>query len=264
MRHPGQLSAAQRAVLRDALALAEPDDAPRESVASLLEPARARAWLQALQPRIDAPGPAATASLFAKRWAFLATGAPLYAMSVFDQGLDAGIAQVWLDDAHDGRVWRSRLRLRGALCEPAPAGAARAAWRADLATRLFAGHLAPLWRALARAGGVAERILWENTAVRVYSLYEGRMDDLDAETRARATADYAWLRDEAPPAVFGLDHNPLARYDFPRTPVAGRARPVRFRKTCCLWYQVPHAREYCQACPLIKPGRRAPVVFDEA
>lgn len=257
-----RLTDAEQRLLGAELRLASPQQAGYPPVSVLLDVAVCRSWLQVLRPRIDAPSLPATASLFAKRWAFLVTGAPLYAMSVFDKGLATGLDAVSLDADYADRLWVSHLRLRNPAVSLAPAGAARDAWRTEVATRLFAGHLAPLWRALSAAGGVAERILWENTAVRAYSLYEGRLDGVDPTALARAQADFAWLRRDAPPAVFGLDHNPLARYDAAPTPVPGRAQPVRFRKTCCLYYQVPHAREYCRACPLIKPGRRPPVVFE--
>jgi ferric iron reductase protein FhuF len=254
------LDADEHGHLAGALRLAGAADYP--AVAGLLDVAACRTWLDALAPHIGAPSRPAAASLFAKRHAFLVTGAPLYAMSVFDKGLDASLANVRLDADYADRLWVSRLRLVDDAVLAAPAGAARAAWRAAVVSRVFAHHLAPLWRTVAAAGGIAERILWENTAVRVYGLYEGRMESAGPREQARIAADFDWLRQEAEPAVFGIDYNPLARFDFDKTPVDGRARPVRFRKTCCLYYQVPHAREYCRACPLVKPGRRPPVAFD--
>ncbi|MBU4611569.1 (2Fe-2S)-binding protein [Achromobacter sp. GG226] len=260
----GLLADDERALLAEELRLvmstASADAYP--PVAQLLDVDVCRDWLNEVRVRIDAPSLPAAASLFAKRWSFLITGAPLYAMSVFDKGLRVGLDKVGLDADYADRLWVSRLRLRDAEVTLAPLGPARDDWRLDVTTRLFAGHVAPLWRALSVAGGVAERILWENLAVRAYSLYEGRLDAVAPDAQARAQADFDWLRRDAPPAAFGLDHNPLKRYDFAPTPVPGRAQPVRFRKTCCLYYQVPHAREYCRACPLIKPGRKPPVVFD--
>lgn len=262
VREPDALTDPERQWLAGTLRLAACAPAAYPPVSDLLDVTACRHWLQTVRTRIEAPNLPAAASLFAKRWAFLITGAPLYAMSVFDKGLAVALDTVALDVDCADRLWVSRLRLRDPAVSLAPAGPARDAWRATVATQIFAGHVAPLWRALARAGGVAERILWENLAVRVYSLYEGRLDDASPEARARAQADFDWLRREAPARVFGLDHNPLARCDAAPTPVPGRAQPVRFRKTCCLYYQVPHAREYCRACPLIKPGRRPPVAFD--
>lgn len=121
---------------------------------------------------------------------------------------------------------------------------------------LFAGLLAPLWEAFNQVTGVSRRILWENTAVRVYSLYEKRMDDIDDPVvQQRLKADFHWLLHEADPTLFGLHYNPLQHFRRPLTPLdSGKA--IRFRRTCCFYYLASDPVEYCGACPLLRPGRR--------
>ncbi len=251
------LDAAQWAALpgKPALVLAG-TDSPGLPMAQVLDPEHCVALLDELGPRIGSPSRAITASMLGKRYAFLATGAFLYAMSVYDQALDLSLGNVLVDPRHDGKLWRSHLLLRDSGTHAAPEDATqRLAWRDAAIERLFGVHLASFWTALCAASRLAPRILWENTAVRVYALYEGRMpDDATPAQRARIDADFAYLVGDAPGSLFGLDHNPLARYFHPRTRLADEDRSVRFRKTCCLYYMLP-AGEYCRACPLDRKKR---------
>ncbi|VFR30696.1 Uncharacterized Fe-S protein in siderophore biosynthesis operon [plant metagenome] len=232
----------------------------RDPVASLdgedaLLPDRCLALLDELGPRLLSDRRAITASLLAKRWAFVATAAPLAAMSVLDRGLDLRLGNCVMETTHDG-VWRSRLVLRQLAASHAPQ-TGRVAWREALVTDLFAGHLTKLWGVFAQVSGIAPRILWENTAVRVYSLYEKRLlhSHVPPAVRRRIAEDFAYLVADASPDVFGLDHNPLARYFHAPTPVPGAA-PQRFRKTCCLYYAASEPVAYCDGCPLLRPGGR--------
>jgi hypothetical protein len=68
------------------------DDAERDPLRSLmardlLQEDVCERLLDALSPVIGSPSRAITASLLGKRLSFLATGACLYAMSVYDKGL---------------------------------------------------------------------------------------------------------------------------------------------------------------------------------
>lgn len=211
----------------------------------LLEPARCRALLDRLGPLLGSRSRAITASLLGKRLAFLATGCSLHALSACDQALDVGLDNCWIDCRHDGRRWRSRLVLRRWHTQPAPAAHLRPAWREAAVAALFGGHLLPLWQALSHASGLAPRILWENTAVRVFSLYESRLAAGAAPTAAaRIADDWRYLREQAPAHAFGCDHNPLRVYDRHRQGAGGR------RKTCCLYYLATRPAEFCRTCPL--------------
>lgn len=209
--------------------------------------------LDALSPVIGSPTRRITASLLGKRLSFLMTGACLYAMSAYDKGLALTLDNTVVDARHDGQVWISTMPLRD-LRTSAPSPGQREAWRLNLATLLFAGLLQPLWEVFYRVSGVPRRILWENTAVRVYSLYERRLAKHESpEVRERARADLHWLLAEASNEVFGLSYNPLAHFDRPPTPIPGSDRSVRVRRTCCFYYQASDPVEYCSTCPLICP-----------
>jgi ferric iron reductase protein FhuF len=197
-----------------------------------------------------APDMAIAASLLAKRLAFLATGNVLYAMSVFDKGLPLSLLSSRLEYAHDDGLWTSSLPADIGVTGYLPGE--RDAWRDDLVEALFSGFLSPLWQSLAQVSGLPVQILWENTAVRIFSLYLGRMNRLDERQEQRRHADFHWLIEQASPSLFCLSWNPLKRFYRPlQQSTAGEL--VRFRRTCCFYYKATDPAEYCLNCPLCRP-----------
>jgi ferric iron reductase protein FhuF len=65
--------------------------------------------LDALGPVIGSPTRAITASLLGKRLSFLATGACLYAMSVYDKGLQMSLDNTVIEYGHDEGLWTSSV-----------------------------------------------------------------------------------------------------------------------------------------------------------
>ena len=205
--------------------------------------------LDTIVPLIGAPDRAIAASLLTKRLSFLLTGNVLYGMSVFDKGLPLSLYASRLEYAHDNGLWSSSLPVDVTVTHYLPDQ--RDAWRETVVGALFRDYLAPLWQSLARVSGLPEAILWENTAVRVYSLYQGRMEGLNAQQAQRQQADFAWLIAEADPALFGLNWNPLKRFRRPAQR-NGAGEAVRFRRTCCFYYKASQPVEYCLNCPLCR------------
>jgi len=250
----------QWAVLADSLSLARADQpTPRHALDTrqLLEVDRCRSILDELGPVIGSPSRAVTASLLGKRIAFLVVSPSLYAMSMFDEGLDLRLDNCVTDYTHREGAWRSRLILKSLATERSGIEG-RDTWRARIVEGIFAGHLSALWGTLQAASGIAPRILWENTAVRVYSLYERRIARLDSSSqRDQAMADFRYLTQDALPGVFGQTENPLARYFFEprRIGLAGQStKAIRVRKTCCLYFMATKPAEYCSTCPLLYPA----------
>jgi len=224
------------------------------SARALLDDETCIALLDQLGPVIGSPTRAITASLLAKRFSFLATGACLYAMSVCDQGLLLSLDDCVIEYGHDDGLWTSSMPLADRPPQAYAAGE-RDAWRAAIVEALFAGLLAPLWQTFNRVSGISRRILWENTAVRVYSLYEKRMGKVeDPLIRLRHEADFDWLLQEAAPALFGLDYNPLRHFRRPPTQLE-EGKSIRFRRTCCFYYEATKPAEYCSTCPLLRPRK---------
>ena len=253
-------SPAQRARLSDELLLttaARADPARSLPATALLNDACCEQLLRVLTPIIGSPSLAITASLLAKRVSFLTTGACLYAMSACNLGLSLSLNNALIEYGHDGGRWVSKMPLRDISPREFQPGH-RDAWRTDIVATLFAGLLAPLWQTFSRVSGISTRVLWENTAVRVYSLYERRMQKSeDVCVRERCGEDFAWLCEQAEPSIFGLDINPLGHFRRPTTAVEGQACGVRFRRTCCFYYKASAPVEYCSTCPLLKPRKNA-------
>ncbi|SPJ33045.1 IucA/IucC family C-terminal-domain containing protein [Kushneria phyllosphaerae] len=249
------------AFLTDTLGLAQ---APRAkvraaTVAELCEPAHCARVLDQLSPVIGSPGRRVTASLLSKRLGFLLTGASLYALSACNRALDVSSDNCLLEWAHDGSRWTSSLPLISlesvSLESVSLAGPEREAQRRRLVARLFAGVMQPLWQTFHEVSGVPLNMLWENVAVRVYSLYERRMAELDdPQASARRDEDFNFLL-TAPASLFGVPWNPLARFYYPET-LTDNGGTQRFRRTCCLYFKATCPAEYCQSCPLLKPRRR--------
>ncbi|MEX2475447.1 IucA/IucC family C-terminal-domain containing protein [Marinobacter sp.] len=216
--------------------------------AQLLVPETCTDLLDRLTPVIGSPNRYVTASLLAKRIAFLTTASALYAMSALDRGLNLSIDNSFLEYRHEDGLWQSRLPLED-LTVSTPTSGLRNGWRDGVISQLFAGHLAPLWRTFRAVSRVPLPVLWENTAVRVYSLYERRMaNHACPETRQRITQDFDYLVHRAPEDLFGTGYNPLKRYFDPRP--ACTDSTVRLRKTCCFYYRATQPIKYCSTCPL--------------
>jgi len=261
-----RFDAAQWAVLANDLKLADARTASADQcidTRALLDVDQCRRVLDELGPRIGSDSRAITASLLAKRIAFLVTGPGLYALSAFDLGLNLALDNCVTDYRHDGAAWRSRMLLKDVVPTPPATPTLRLSaddrehLREGVVRRVFAGHLTPLWQIFQKASGIAPRILWENTAVRVYSLYERRLAAIDEPSRQRQIRDdFDYLLHRAPVDAFGLPDNPLARYYFDVETIAASdtapTRQVRFRKTCCLYFKATCPAEYCSTCPLLR------------
>ena len=213
--------------------------------------------LDELTPVLGSPSRAITASLLSKRIAFLATHACLYALSACDKGLRLSPDNCFIEYGHDEGLWTSSMPLLD--LEPlAYAHGAREAWRETLVSSLFAGLLKPLWDLFAQVSGISRRILWENTAVRVYSLYDKRLESLqDPLVRRRIAADFDWLLNQAEPALFGLDYNPLRHFRRAPMPLENGLGCRRLRRTCCFYYQASNPVEYCSVCPLLRKRKKS-------
>lgn len=226
--------------------------------ADLLDEEKCAAYLDQLTGVLQSPSRMVTASMFSKRYAFLTVVPGLYAMTMYNKGIDLSIGSSHLETSPDQRSWLSHIRL-GRLHVSLPAAGKRSEWRDRIANSLFAEHLAPIWRSVSKVANVPMPILWENTAVRLFSLYEKRMEaEAGGEARSRMQEDFEYLIGKAPASLFGETRNPFGRFYGGSRAVSASKPSVRIRKTCCYYYQVSTDREYCTVCPKLhyaKDGR---------
>ncbi len=216
----------------------------------LLVPQTCAKLLDSLTAAIGSPSRRITASLLSKRIAFLTTAPGLYAMTMYDKGLDLSLENCHLEYHYAHKRWQSGMLLENLAATEPPKGC-RAEWRRQVIAGIFAGNLSRLWQSLSSVAKVPLPILWENTAVRVYSLYERHMTGSGyACTQSRIRDDFNYLVRDAGPEIFGAAGNPLAEFFWPTQRTYHSAQPIRIRKTCCYYYKATEPREYCSVCPL--------------
>lgn len=217
------------------------------------DPSHCEHLLYQLTPIIHSPSMKVTASLLSKRLAFLTTASCLYAMTVFNKGLNFSADNCYLDYGFENRLWQSKMPLSDLAYSDAPLYN-RADWRKMIVQQLFAENLTQLWQVFVNVSKVNPRILWENTAVRVYLLYEKRMQNIQCPNlKQRVNDDFSFLLDGQNLDIFGMDYNPLARFNHTKIHVESLDLEVRFRKSCCFYYQASDPIEYCSTCPLLHP-----------
>lgn len=219
----------------------------------LLDDALCLETLQKIMPELGAPNLRVTSSLVIKRVAFLTLAPVLYAMSGFNKGLDASIENSVFEYPLDNRIWQSKMPLKNTSVSVLERSDKedRAVWRHEILSKVFSGHLTLLVEQFYRLTKVSRRILWENVAVRVFSIYEQRiLVSVIEEKRATAEADYAYLLDKSTTALFGLNENPLTVFYQDKQLTALSENPVRVRRTCCFYYQATEPPVYCGSCPL--------------
>lgn len=235
----------------------EPGQDPAFSLAcrDLLQPERSQPYLQQVAGIFETDSMTANVSLFAKRYAYLTIAAGLFAMSRYNKGLDLTLENCTLDSYRKGEAWLPRVLLND-LSVTMPEPEQRHVWRDELIRCMFADNLGRVWSALSRDTGVSKAILWENTAIYVYWLYENSFaEGAKGEELARVQEDFHYLLHDAPAVLFGDRKNPLHTFNTPKRTTMVSETPIRVRKTCCLYYlAADEPDDYCPTCPKLKHG----------
>ncbi|MFD1887796.1 IucA/IucC family C-terminal-domain containing protein [Paenibacillus wenxiniae] len=221
----------------------------------LLKPELAMPFLQKVGAFWETDSMTAIVSLFAKRYAYLTIAAGLYAMSRYNKGMDLALNNSSLESHIQGEAWLPKVLLgnREVSC---PLEGKRNEWRDEVIQRMFADNLATVWAALSNMSGVSQAVLWENTAIYVYWLYENQFaEGADEQERQQIEADYRYLVQDAPAHLFAQRTNPLQKFDSPKRVTAVSNTPIRVRKTCCFYYlAADEPDDYCPTCPKLKHG----------
>ena len=215
----------------------------------LLEPYILLDYLNEVSTLANASTRVVAASLFSKRYSFLMIASSLYAMTMFNKAFDYSIENSYVDYSKEGQLWLPKLRLaHWDVSQPVDGN--RKEWRDQVIHNIFAENIALLWRSISKTAPISMSVLWENTAIYVYWLYEKRMSEgASSDQKLRIRDDFHYLLKEAPAYLFGEKINPLAKFDQPKVITANSNDPIRVRKTCCLYYQTCGEKEYCSTCP---------------
>lgn len=206
--------------------------------------------LNKIMPKLGAPDLKVTASLVIKRIAFLVLAPALYSMTVYSKGLDLSIKNSVFEYHLKDRLWQSGMPIKS--FDVSYARYDRDVWRNDVLEKSFSGHLTLLVNQFYHVTKVPKRILWENVAVRVFSIFERRIfPQVTGKAKEMAQQDLAFIVDPDTRHIFALDENPLTRYYRTKRAVSGSDELIRVRRTCCFYYKATEPAEYCSTCPLL-------------
>lgn len=220
-------------------------------IQKLLDPEECSKFLDQLSSLFGNCKKVVAASQFAKRYSALFLVPVLYSLSVYDRGLHVEPKQIWFKETGGGgNQWNPNIIISEGLFTEKFRGNDRKQWYEEKLKQLFAGHFTPLWSSLSEASGLKTAVLWENTAVRIFSLYEKKIyNNLSIDRRFVAEEDFRNILSLNGRDFFGLNYNPVAEfYNEPAFKLDG-TRETRRRKTCCFYYKVTSPAEYCDACP---------------
>lgn len=220
-------------------------------VGDLLEDKYLKSFIGNLTATIGAPNEAAAASIFMKRYAFLAVQA-LYAMTVWNKKLNLSTENIMMERPEPGKDWLPAFRFFNPTVQERE-GEDRTVWRKEVLQELFAENIDPIITKLEKTFRISKLILWENVAIYLFWLYETEL-----QGSSQANDDFNHLLFEAKGAVFGtFKGNPLQKYYTEKSFVEEYGTEIRTRKTCCFTYQLP-AGKRCKTCPcaqIAKEGR---------
>lgn len=218
--------------------------------ADLLNQEKCQHYLRGVGDIFETTSETATVSLFAKRYAYLVVASGLYAMSLFNKGLNVTLENGWIESSYQGETWLPKARLLNTEISMPQAGL-RKEWRDQIIQQMFAGNLSRVWNALPKTFKISKAVLWENTAIYVYWLYEKKYaEGASSEQRKQIEEDYHYLLHDAPADLFGESRNPLQQFNNPKTITSESDTPIRVRKTCCYYYLTSdEPNDYCSTCP---------------
>lgn len=205
-------------------------------------------YLADIKTRVDAANDRVAASIFSKRYAFLAV-ITLYAMSVFNKGIMiSDLNKIWLETDDEAKNWLPTIRITE--LDIVPFMKERTNWRNLILENLFKNNFQLMWDHLHKHTKISKSILWENTAVYIFWLYEQLIENLShLEIVETIKQDFMYVIKESPGSLFGsYHHNPLTCYYSPKTYVPELKRNIRYRKTCCLSYLSMKGTR-CITCP---------------
>ncbi|GMK37480.1 hypothetical protein PCCS19_05340 [Paenibacillus sp. CCS19] len=209
-------------------------------------------YLERVNAIYEATTRMATASLFAKRYNCLTMASSLYAMGAFNKGMNCEISNCHVESYHQGHAWLPKLRLYDWTATQ-PAEGDRERWRDSVIRGIFAGNLTLVYNLMSKVAPVSKAVLWENTAIYIFWLYESKFEEgLDEPTIARIRDDFDYLVNRAPGELFGERRNPLTPFNRPKVMTSASEKPLRLRKTCCYYYMAADdPTDYCPTCPKI-------------
>ena len=217
------------------------------SLNELLEETKLLCYLEKLRSYIGAPNLKVTASIFVKRYAFLAV-IYFYTITAWNKKLDISFHNIMLQ-TEESDLWLPKFYFQHIQIETAAEN--REALFEKWLTAFFSDHTNVLITQLSNVTKQSKLVLWENIAVYVFWLYESVLAQLDNDQlRTRAREDFHYIVNEASGMLFGCcDENPIKRYYCDKSCLTNESEEVRVRKTCCFSYLLGNGCKTCKTCP---------------
>lgn len=215
------------------------------NIADLLDEKYLMKFIENLIHIINAPSEKVAASIFIKRYAFLAVMS-LYAMTVWNKRIDFSLNNVKMEIPEQGKNWLPSFSLKVVTIEDWD-GTNRMEWRKRIFQDLFAENIFLLIEKFEKNFNISRLVLWENIAVYLFWLYETELKDM---VNKNVSEDFRFLIYEAEGQLFGrYKGNPLQKYFCEKTYASDRDEEIRIRKTCCFNYQLQVSSKRCKTCP---------------
>ena len=206
-----------------------------------------------LTPMLNAPSRLVSGSQFSKKYAFLMI-APFFAsFTLFDQVMNFRSNNCELIPDDERGLLFPRLQLKKNDVVSVARMDRKEAVHQALEV-VFNGNLRPVLESINEVASVPMPVLWENTAVYFYWLYETKLHSHDLEIPSSKIQEDFELILEASGEYFGQCENPLKKYYHPKKRLLKTNPPVRVRKTCCLYFEVNPERTFCKTCPRCLSG----------
>ncbi|MCJ8008182.1 (2Fe-2S)-binding protein [Lederbergia wuyishanensis] len=223
-------------------------------IEKLLDESFLQDFMKNLTLAIGAPTKKAAASIFIKRYAFLAV-ISLYAMTVWNKKINISLDNVNMEAPERGQNWLPKFSLKNITVQEWDTSEPRIQWRNLVSKELFSNNIYPIISQLGKNAGISNFILWENISVYLFWLYEIELKDYKSEN---VIDDFHYLIVEASGQLFGdYKENPLQKFYVEKTYLEDQDEELRIRKTCCFSYQTAEGTR-CKTCPctrIAKNGR---------
>jgi len=214
-------------------------------IEKLLDESFLKDFMKNLSMAIGSPTEKAAASIFIKRYAFLAV-ITLYAMTVWNKKINFSLDNVNMEAPEHGQNWLPKFSLSDMTVQDWDTSVPRLQWRDLVLKELFSNNISPIISKLGKNARISSFILWENISVYLFWLYEIELKDYNSEN---AIDDFHYLIVEASGQLFGdYKENPLQKFYVKKTYLEDQDVEIRIRKTCCFSYQTAEGTR-CKTCP---------------
>lgn len=213
-------------------------------IVDLLDKRNCISFLEELMIEINAPNLSVTASMLAKRYAFLVVSSSLFTMAEYNSALSLPVDACTLSTNRHLYIQSNKCKWQEVKTKE------REQWREVVLRDLFSSHITPFIETLNKSNRIPLSILWENTAVRINSVYRKALArDLPPIKTERINSDFNFLKN-APGELFDLKENPISSY----LKIGEELKNNPYRKTCCLYYKLKEDAEginHCSNCLII-------------